>query len=38
MRLAGAEEELAADTVGVFAAGRFFAGPSSEDAAAGRSY
>ena len=36
MRLAGAEEELAADTVDVLSAGRFFAGPSSEDTVAGR--
>ena len=41
MRLAGAEEELAADTVDALAvdalvAGRFFAGPSSADTAAGR--
>ena len=43
MRLAGAEEELAADTVDAaaadtadaLAAGRFFAGPSSADTAAG---
>ena len=43
MRPAGAEEELAADTVvlaadtaDALAAGRFFAGPSSADTAAGR--
>ena len=36
MRLAGAEDELASDTADVLAAGRFFAGPSSADTAAGR--